>query len=164
MGKGYIDFILHDNEDTIVKAPSQLFKLAKQPEWFDDPFVKQLIEDIDGTKVLYQYALLDKNGKGIPPEYLSDGCKSVILMKYLPDRLYSNEFFGHNCWPHIAKLAESGSIIKIAPWEHIYCIEGYGIDLSIFLRIEGSPINDFIELLDATYSMVDDWYERNKHV
>lgn len=28
MGKGYIDFILHDNEDTIVKAPSQLFKLA----------------------------------------------------------------------------------------------------------------------------------------
>ena len=112
MGKGYIDFILHDNEDTIVKAPSQLFKLAKQPEWFDDPFVKQLIEDIDGTKVLYQYALLDKNGKGIPPEYLSNGCKSVILMKYLPDRLYSNEFFGHNCWPHIAKLAESGNIIK----------------------------------------------------
>lgn len=53
-------------------------------------------------------------------------------MKYLPDRLYSNEFFDHNCWPHIAKLAESGSIIKIAPWEHIYCIEGYGIDLSIF--------------------------------
>lgn len=58
------------------------FRRNKRPEWFSDPFVQRFIYDIDGSTVLFEEALKDKNGHGISTEWLSTGCKTLCCIYY----------------------------------------------------------------------------------
>lgn len=52
------------------------FKQNKKPEWFQDEFVKRVIREMDKAEVLFEEAIKDRFGHGIPPKYLSSGTKT----------------------------------------------------------------------------------------
>lgn len=155
MERGYVNFVLQLTPKGLINHPSRVFTREKKPEWFDDRFVKDAIKGIDGATVLFQQALMDRYGYGIPPEYLSNGCKSVILMRFIKNRIFTNEFFGENCWPYIFKLAESGVVINIAPLANVWCSEIRNADVSL-ARIDGKPVSSYRDI----YRAADDLFEQ----
>lgn len=71
-----------------------------------DPFTKEMILDIDKSSVL-EGSVIDSPVMGkIPPTSLSGGVKTLILMKYEPDKIWNASACGDNCAKWILKIAE----------------------------------------------------------
>lgn len=154
MTMGYVNFLMQLNPAGLMNHPSRVFIREKKPEWFDDPFVKDVIKGIDNVSVLFQQALVDEQGNGISPEYLSNGCKSVILMKYIDNRVFTNEFFGENCWPYIFKLAEQGRVINVVPFANVWCKEIRHANTDL-MRINGKAIISYRDVYRAADDLFD---------
>lgn len=163
MQDGYIDIRINDRYEDSVESPSSLFKLLKQPSWFEDEFVKDLLKGVDGTTVLFEEALKDRHGRGISTECISGGCKSVILMKYAPDNLYSTEFFGDNCWEYIIKLAKHEGIVKLYPMSDNVVLDDYYDDYYLF-RLDGKPVSNIYDVLEATAHLWDSMVVKERYV
>lgn len=56
------------------------FSINKQLEWFQDPVVRNIMQYVDRTSVKEEFCLVNQLGMVIPPEYLSTGCKTAILV------------------------------------------------------------------------------------
>lgn len=156
MRVGHINLILEDEPDGLVEQVHSTFMLYKKPEWFEDPLIKELLLGVDGTTVLFEEALKDNEGHGISPDRISNGCKSVIMMKYLPNRVYTNEKFGRNCWVYIEKLTKSGAVINIQPLRSIRHLRREGFDFTLF-RINGESFetNEVIRRVTQFHSEFD---------
>lgn len=153
MSEGYVNFRIGEPRDIIIQRPSIYFNRVKKPEWFEDPFVKELLLKIEGTTVLFEEALKDRHGHGKSADKICNSCRSVIMMKFLPENTYSDEFFGKNCWPFIFRLAESGTHINIWPMTSAAHFDWYE-DKAHLIRINGKPVKDISELIDSLY----DWW------
>lgn len=68
------------------------------PEWFDDPIVKQMVQDIDKSVVLSQHCIQSPVLGQIPPQYLSGGVKTcIMLLKAEEEILIDLIACGENC-------------------------------------------------------------------
>ena len=88
------------------------FRWYKQPEWFEDPFVKEFLKVVDGTEVLFQEALKDYRGKGISTEMISTGCKNLCCIYYdiNSEHIFFGTQLGDNCLPFLARIAEKRDV------------------------------------------------------
>lgn len=78
------------------------FKNVYEDSWITDPFDKEMIQDIDKSVVL-DSGVIDSPVIGkIPPERLSDGVKTLMLVKNLPGG------GRYSMLPHVATTAQSG--------------------------------------------------------
>lgn len=84
------------------------FDCVAKPEWFDDPIVKQMIWDIDHSKVI-SYLSMENDLFGVHSyRELSNGTKTLIMLYKCPD---TDPFpiwgakFGDNCTDWILKLS-----------------------------------------------------------
>ena len=66
-------------------------------KWLDDPFIKDMIEDVDRSVVESPECIKSPVLRQIPPTRISGGAKAVLLMKYLPDRVINASNCGNNC-------------------------------------------------------------------
>lgn len=74
-----------DDTDGVVYNTSVYFNNAYSSEWFNDPFAQKMIAAIDRGIVLGPNAIETKILGVIPPEKLSSGLKTLLLMNFLPD-------------------------------------------------------------------------------
>ena len=65
-----------------------LFSQKKEDAWFQESFVKQVIDFVDKASVVDGCVLRSKEGKIIPPEYLSTGCKTAICVYEFPEYIF----------------------------------------------------------------------------
>lgn len=85
---------------------SVYFKNDYEDEWIVDPFVIEMIKDVDSSEVLYS-GVIDSPVLGkIPPEKLSGGVKTLILVKFEPDVIFNASTCGDNCAKWLLKIAE----------------------------------------------------------
>ena len=85
---------------------SVYFKNDYEDAWITDPFVKEMIKDVDKSEVLYS-GVIDSPFLGkIPPEKLSGGVKTLILVKYEKDVVFNASTCGDNCAKWLLKIAE----------------------------------------------------------
>ena len=73
------------------------FKYDYEDSWIIDPFVKEMVQDVDRSTVL---------GK-IPPTGLSGGVKTLILVKFEKDKIFNASTCGDNCAKWLLKIAAS---------------------------------------------------------
>lgn len=154
MEKGYINFVFTPtyNGKPAFDFPSIIFYKNKKSTWFDDTLVKKIIKGIDRADVLYQEALLDRDGKGISTEMLSNGCKSLICMRMLPTYTYCLSYVGDNCLSYMYDIAASGVTIDVfcdSPPYRFY--PKPTVNLMAFNDV---PIQCFDDFLDQ----YDDWW------
>lgn len=75
-------------------------------EWLDDPFVCEMIKDIDNSIVLSNQCIQSPVLGQIPPEKLSGGVKTCIMLykeeDFMPDLIVC----GENCEPWLSKIFE----------------------------------------------------------
>lgn len=84
---------------------SVFFKNDYEDGWIVDPFVKDMIADVDSSEVL-DSGVIDSPVLGkIPPLALSGGVKTLILVKFEPERVFNASTCGDNCAKWLLKIA-----------------------------------------------------------
>ena len=82
------------------------FKYDYEDAWITDPFVKEMIQDVDKSTVL-DSGVIDSPVLGkIPPLGLSGGVKTLILVKFDMDKIFNASTCGDNCAKWLLKIAE----------------------------------------------------------
>lgn len=89
-----------------------------EKDWFNNEFVKRIIEEIDDTEVVSDVCLRSKVLGSIPPEYLSSGCKGLILL-YMTDIAISGDRLGDNCVSLLLEIANNAQDDKRISLSHI---------------------------------------------
>ena len=83
------------------------FKNDYEDEWITDPLVKEMIEDVDHSKVI-DSGVIDSPILGkIPPLNLSGGVKTLILVLFEPDKVFNASTCGDNCAKWLLKIAST---------------------------------------------------------
>lgn len=103
----YIDHAIDDLPKEYESHVSDYFDDVYEPEWFSDKMVKQFILEIDETKVVGEGVSVNLYNEvlgNIPPQYLSSGCKGLILL-YKEGIKINGDRLGDNCIPLLLKIA-----------------------------------------------------------
>ena len=98
--------IIFGDIDDVVYNTSVYFKYNYQPDWLQDQFVKQMVEDVDRSHVLGNGAIDSPVLGVIAPVSLSGGLKALILIDKVSDRIFNASNCGDNCAKWLLKIAE----------------------------------------------------------
>lgn len=95
-----------DMPDAVYNTASY-FKYDYEDEWIADPFVKDMILDVDKSVVL-DSGVIDSPVLGkIPPLGLSGGVKTLILVKFNDSKIFNASTCGDNCAKWLLKIAQT---------------------------------------------------------
>ncbi len=86
-------------------APSY-FDNVYEDEWIEDPFVREMIQDVDSSAVLNAHIIESPVLGPITPKELSGGVKVLILMLKDDSFVYNLSNCGNNCAKWVLKIAE----------------------------------------------------------
>ena len=75
-----------------------------EPEWLEAELAKKMIKDIDDSEVLSGECINSPVLGQIPPERLSGGVKTLLLILNEPDRIFNASTCGDNCAKWILEL------------------------------------------------------------
>ena len=90
----------------VIYNTSVYFKNVYEDEWITDSFTKEMIMDIDKSRVL-DNAVIDSPVMGkIAPTSLSGGVNTLILINYEPEKVFNASACGDNCAKWILKIAQ----------------------------------------------------------
>lgn len=81
-----------------------LFNNIFEHEWLDDPLVREMIKDIDKSIVLSNQCIQSPVLGQIPPEKLSGGVKTCIMLLKVDDFMPDLIVCGENCMPWLARI------------------------------------------------------------
>lgn len=85
--------------------PDVFFDNVYEDEWMNDELTKQMVSDVDGSKVIGPH-LIDSPFLGpISPDRLSGGVKTLILMAHDSEHIFNASACGDNCAAWILKIA-----------------------------------------------------------
>ena len=150
-------FIGREHYDDFVLDSRVTFRQNKKPEWFEDDFVKRFLKEVDNTEVLFEEALKDYKGRGISPEMISTGCKTLCCAYFLDGPIYGT-LMGDNCVPFLMEIAKKKDITMMI--EHFMEIpDKYFKELKI--SVQGKPCDSEDEYADRYCEWVDEDYEDN---
>lgn len=89
---------------------SVYFKNTYEDSWITDGLTREMIADVDQSKVI-DSGVIDSPILGkIPPTGLSGGVKTLILIEYEPEKIFNASTCGDNCAKWILRIAENKDI------------------------------------------------------
>ena len=86
------------------------FNNQYENKWFKDPFTSKIIKNIDKSELLSNNAVLSPVLGVIPITSLSNGSKTLILMKNKPKIIFNASTCGDNCAKYILEIAKEKDI------------------------------------------------------
>lgn len=97
---------IHFGEWTDVKYGPTWFKYNYRPEWLKDPFVREMIKGVDNSTYI-DGLVIDSPVLGpIPPERLSGGLKTLIMIYEKPELVFNATSCGENCAPWLLEIGK----------------------------------------------------------
>jgi len=102
--------IYFGNKDDIIYNTSVYFKFNYQPEWLQDPDVKQMILDVDRSIVLGNGAIDSPVLGVIAPVSLSGGVKTLILIDKVSDKVFNASNCGDNCASWLLRIGKKKDV------------------------------------------------------
>jgi hypothetical protein len=83
------------------------FDYYQEPEWFTDPFVKEMVKDVDKTELIGQKLAYDYMGDPMNPNDLSSGVKCLIVMYKVDNIIMDGNSMGNNCAKWIIEIGKA---------------------------------------------------------
>ena len=102
--------IHYGDRDDVIYDTSTFFDYSYSSSWLQDPLSQRIIKSIDNGTVLGANAIDTKVLGVIPPEKLSTGTKTLLLMLFMPQNLYNASTCGDNCAYWILRIASKHDI------------------------------------------------------
>lgn len=142
-------------DKTTISRIKSVFHSGFEPEWLDDPFVKEMILDVDKTKVISPYCLQSPVLGQISPDYLSGGVKALILM-YKTDLPINASKCGDNCCKWILDISKKKDLTI-----HLEHLMKFREDFTFTFINTGEVLNTYKEYLIAMGNVMEGFdYER----
>jgi hypothetical protein len=102
--------IFYGNMPEAIFNTAVYFKNTYEDSWITDEFAKEMILDVDKSKVLGN-AVIDSPVLGkISPLALSGGVKTLILIKNEPNKVFNASTCGDNCAKWLLKMSENKEV------------------------------------------------------
>lgn len=87
------------------------FKANYNPDWLKDPLVQEMILDIDKSRYIDGLVIESPVLGPIPPERLSGGVQTLIMIYERPDLVFDATSCGENCSKWILKIGRLKDVI-----------------------------------------------------
>lgn len=101
-----------ERPDNLVYNVDVYFKNTYNPKWFDDPYVKEMVKDVDNTVVFDRNVAVSPILGPIPVHEISGGVKMLIMALKTDIPLYGPAF-GDNCLVWLKCIAEKKDITLV---------------------------------------------------
>ena len=89
--------IIYGDVPNSIYNTSVYFKNTYEPEWLETDLAKAIIRDVDRSEVLSGECINSPVFGQIPPERLSGGTKTLLLIFNEPERIFNASTCGDNC-------------------------------------------------------------------
>lgn len=136
--------VIYGNVDDSIYNTSVYFKNTYEPEWFDSKLAKKMIRDIDDSEVLSGECISSPVLGQIPPERLSGGVKTLLLMLNEPDKIFNASTCGDNCAKWILEIGK-----QIDVTINLRHMMGFGKDTRFEIKVKngGETAHSMKELI-----------------
>lgn len=102
--------IIYGDVENSIYNTNVYFKNTYEPEWLEKELAKQMIKDIDGSDVVSGECINSPVLGQIPPERLSGGVKTLLLILNEPDRIFNASTCGDNCAKWILEIGKQQDV------------------------------------------------------
>ena len=92
--------------ENVVEFSDTVFPDLYEDEWFEDPFVKEMILDVDQSVVVGPLLIQSPVLGPIAYSELSGGVKALILMYKMDEYIFNATNCGNNCAKWIQRISE----------------------------------------------------------
>ena len=89
--------IIYGDVKNSIYNTSIYFKNSYEPEWLETDLAKKMIKDVDDSDVVSGECINSPVLGQIPPERLSGGVKTLLLILNEPERIFNASTCGDNC-------------------------------------------------------------------
>ena len=144
VGGSKVLHVYFGNMKEAVFATSVYFDNTYEDEWFNDPFVKEMVQDIDRSEVVNAYCVNSPVLGQIPVTKLSGGVKTLILILKDRNRIFNASQCVDNCAKWLLKMSED---------EDVY------INLRHTMDFGEGPYEIYIDNLNKVVSNRDDFVD-----
>ena len=120
------------------------FKNTYEPEWIESELAKRIIKDVDDSDVLSGECIKSPVLGQIPPERLSGGVKTLLLMLNEPDKIFNGSTCGDNCAKWILEIGKQKDLTI-----NLRHMMSFGQDTEFEIKIEngGEIVHSMGELI-----------------
>lgn len=140
----------------VLRDAQMYFKYNWKPDWIIDPFVKEMIKDVDKSEVIGPHLIESPVLGPIPPERLSGGIQVLILMLKDDSFIYNLSNCGDNCAKWALEIGEKKNITVYL--HHIMDFKG---DYELKIMNTGKIVKPGIEYIKEIFK-ADDLVESGK--
>lgn len=98
--------VIYGDAENSIYNTSVYFKNTYEPEWFDSELAKAMVRDVDDSEVLSGECISSPVLGQIPPERLSGGVKTLLLMQNESDKIFNASTCGDNCAKWILEIGK----------------------------------------------------------
>ena len=98
--------IIYGDESNCVYNTNVYFKNKYEPEWFETELAKQIVREVDDSEVLSSECIQSPVLGQIPPERLSGGVKTLLLILNEPEKIFNASTCGDNCAKWILEIGK----------------------------------------------------------
>lgn len=103
--------IIYGDESNCVYNTNVYFKNTYEPEWFETELAKQIVREVDDSEVLSSECIQSPVLGQIPPERLSGGVKTLLLILNEPEKIFNASTCGDNCAKWILEIGKQKELI-----------------------------------------------------
>lgn len=102
--------IIYGDAPESIYNTSVYFKNTYDAEWLESDLAKEMIKDVDHSEVVSGECIISPVLGQIPPERLSGGVKTLLLILNEPDRIFNASTCGDNCAKWILEIGKRKDI------------------------------------------------------
>lgn len=102
--------IIYGDVSESIYNTSVYFKNTYDAEWLESDLAKEMIKDVDHSEVVSGACIINPVLGQIPPERLSHGVKTLLLILNEPDRIFNASTCGDNCAKWILEIGKHKDI------------------------------------------------------
>ena len=136
--------IIYGDAPQSVYNTNVFFKNTYEPDWFETDIAKKMIRDVDDSDVLSGECINSPVLGQIPPERLSGGVKTLLLILNEPDRVFNASTCGDNCAKWLLEIGKQKDVTV-----NLRHMMSFGKDTKFDIRIAngGEIVHSMKELI-----------------
>ena len=136
--------VIYGDEPRSIYNTNVYFKNTYESDWLESELAKKMIQDVDDSEVLSGECIKSPVLGQIPPERLSGGVKTLLLMLNESDRIFNASTCGDNCAKWILEIAKQKDLtINLRHMMNF----GKDTDFEIKIKNGGEVVHSMKELI-----------------
>ena len=140
--------IIYGDAENSIYNTSVYFKNSYESEWLETDLAKEMIKDVDDSEVLSGECINSPVLGQIPPERLSGGVKTLLLILNEPEKVFNASTCGDNCAKWILEIGKMNDVTI-----NLRHMMSFGADTEFEIKIEngGEIVHSMKELIPIAH-------------